>query len=119
MISKAVLLAAGIAMLSSTAFAQAPSRDESGQRRSDTYRSDDRDWRDYRGGWDRMGDHMDHGGDAGGRRGASFFLRNGNTSLGVRCGSGESLQTCVDAATKLMDRARSLQSSPPNAPVPQ
>jgi hypothetical protein len=119
MISKAVLLAAGVAILSSTAFAQAPSRDEPGQRRSDTYRSDDRDWGDHRGGWDRMSDHMDRGGEPSARRGASFFLRNGNTSLGMRCGSGESLQTCVDAATKLMDRARSLQSGPPNAPVPQ
>ena len=43
-----------------------------------------------------------------GQRGASFMLRSGDVRLGVRCSPSESMKACVDAATSLMDRAKSM-----------
>jgi hypothetical protein len=41
----------------------------------------------------------------GGRRGASFVLRNGNSTIAVRCDPRESMTTCVDLTTTLLERA--------------
>ncbi|GGH28169.1 hypothetical protein GCM10007036_37220 [Alsobacter metallidurans] len=43
--------------------------------------------------------------------GASFMLRAGDVRLAVRCNPSESMKACVDAATSLMDQAKTLTSS--------
>ncbi|PSC03378.1 hypothetical protein SLNSH_19110 [Alsobacter soli] len=45
-----------------------------------------------------------------GRAGASFMLRAGDVRLGVRCSPSETMKACVDAATDLMDRAKTLST---------
>jgi hypothetical protein len=95
---KAILLAA--AMVASASVAQAQGRDRD--------RDDDDDYRrEYREerGRDRDDYHRWHrrGGFGGGAR---FFIRSGETRLGVVCDRGESMRTCVDAALTLFDRIR-------------
>jgi hypothetical protein len=38
-------------------------------------------------------------------RGASFLLRSGEATLAVRCDPRDSMRSCVDAATTLLERA--------------
>src|SRR4051794_12548283 len=77
--------------------------------------SEDRDYRDrYRPNDDRAGGFEDREGDGGDRhhgRGASFFLRVGDTRIAARCSSGESMRACVDATLMLLDKAKSLQGA--------
>jgi hypothetical protein len=97
---KAILLAA--AMVVSASVAQAQGRDRDRDRDdADDYR---REYRQERGR-DRDDDHRWHhrGGFGGGAR---FFIRSGETRLGVVCDRGESMRTCVDAALTLFDRIR-------------
>jgi hypothetical protein len=92
---KAILLAAALALSASVAQAQGRDRD----------REDD-DRRDYRGE-ERYRDHDDHHGWHRGRGGgARFFMRSGDTRLGVVCDRNESMRNCVDAAITLFDRLR-------------
>ena len=86
-------------------------RDGRGEwRRDDRYREE---WHGYRddgprgpeGGW-----HHGRGWHGGHRGGAQFWLRSGETRLGVRCDPNEPMRACVDAATMLLDRARALTS---------
>ena len=100
---KTMLLAGVLALSASMAHAQGRDRD----------RDDDEDgWRDrreYRAqrGPDYDDDH--HGWRHGGlhrRGGARFFLRSGETRLGVVCDSAESMRNCVDAVMTLFDKVR-------------
>jgi hypothetical protein len=128
---KALLLAAGLALLSTSAWSQDSSRD-----RDDFDRGG---WRESRDGWDRDGDR-DRDGRRGSRmrddddddddrsgRGARFFLRSGDTQLRAVCGDRESTQACVDAALRMFDRlqsqaggtARPAGTPTPASPPPQ
>ena len=85
--------------------------------------SGDRDYRDrYRPNNDRAGGFEDRNGDGGDRhhgRGASFFLRVGDTRIAARCSNGETMRACVDATLMLLDKAKSLQGVPtePSSPA--
>ncbi len=109
---KALLLAAGLALLSTSAWSQSSSRDR------DEF--DRGGWRESRDEWDRDGDRDrdrrrgsrmrddddrdDDDDDARSGRGARFFLRSGDTQLRAVCGDRESTQACVDAALRMFDR---------------
>jgi hypothetical protein len=115
---KTIILAAGLALVATSAFSQTSPRD-----REDTSRG----WYDGRGDSDRgrdfgqwhgrmMRDH-DEGRDYNDRRaddgqrdetsgGARFFLRSGDTQLRIVCGDRESTRACVDAAMLLMERVQ-------------
>jgi hypothetical protein len=101
---KAILLAAALVVSASGAQAQGRDRDRDDD--DDSYR---REYRDDRGR-DR-GDHhrWHHWGGHGG--GARFFIRSGETRLGVVCDQGESMRNCVDAALTLFDKIRQAPSS--------
>ena len=123
---KALLLAAGLALLSTSAWSQASSRD-----RDDFDRGG---WRESRDEWDRDGDRDDdrrrgsrmrddddrEDNDDRSGRGARFFLRSGDTQLRAVCGSRESTQACVDAALRMFDRlqAQSGTAARPVTPAP-
>ena len=78
--------------------------------------SDDRDYRDrYRPNDDRAGGFESREGNGGDRhhgRGASFFLRVGDTRIAARCSNGETMRACVDATLMLLEKAKSLQGTP-------
>ncbi len=112
---KVLILAAGLAIVATSAWSQSSSRDR------DSY--DHRDWRESRSGWDRdsdrgRGDSMQDDDSDGGRsgRGARFFLRSGDTQLRVVCGDRESTSTCVDAALRMFDRVQSQQGTGSKSP---
>ncbi|EIM29432.1 hypothetical protein [Microvirga lotononidis] len=96
---KALLVAAGLMLVALPAFSQ--SSDDSGDRGS-SYGRQDRDLEDLLRGLDGP-----MSGRASSQRGAGFLLRSGDTTLAVRCDPRDSMRSCVDAATTLMDRARS------------
>jgi hypothetical protein len=112
---RALIIAAGWTLLASPAWAQSPpfGPDRDGDRME---RRDMRGDRDWRGGWGRDdrddGPRGPYGGWHGGHRhGAGFWLRSGETRLGVRCDPNEPMRACVDAATTLLDRVRALPTS--------
>lgn len=126
-----------LAALAATLATPALSQSARGYPPDDSSRGDTfREGRESRDGWreERGGGRGEYGGgrEERGRgfergawqdqdrpgRGSSFMLRNGNATLAMRCGN-EPMQACVDAALKLMDRARAMPATPPNAPVPQ
>jgi hypothetical protein len=107
---KAIILAAGLALVTTSALGQGSWRD-----RDD---DDRRGWReDRREGRDRdenrgraMRDHHDD--DHEGRsRAARFVLRSGDARMAVRCDDRESMRACVDAAMTLFDKVRTQQGS--------
>jgi hypothetical protein len=117
---KVLILAAGLALIGTSAWSQSSSRDDDRHGR----------WQESRDRWDRARDRDD---DRRGRamrdddddrsgRGARFFLRSGDTQLRVACGDEESTQACVDAALRMFDRVqsqpRATTSSPAPAPTP-
>ena len=118
---KALILAAGLALIGTSAWSQSISRDdEDGDRRAR--------WHDSRGGWDRGRGRDDNRDERRGRamrdeddeddhsgRDSRFSLRSGDTQLRVVCGSEESTQACVDAALRMFDR---LQSQPRTTTAP-
>lgn len=117
---KALILAAGLALVATGAWSQESSRD-----RDDYGRGS---WRESRDGWDRDRDRHrgpmimrgdDDEDDRGDRseRGARFFLRSGDTQLRVVCGNRESTQSCVDAALRMFDRVQSQQGTASRAPA--
>ena len=53
----------------------------------------------------------DHGREGSRRGGASFFLRNGDAVVAVRCDPQDSMKSCVDSTLTLLERARSMQPS--------
>jgi hypothetical protein len=91
-------------------------QDTFGQR--DNWRQD-RNWRDnddWRGGGEGMHGHMGmmmgphmHGGFAD-ERGASFSFGNGRARMSVHCPANEPVETCVRAASQLLDKITSLRS---------
>jgi len=133
---RVLIIAAGCALLASPlpALAQSPpsgsdtdraerrdvrdDRDGRGWGRDDRHREE---WRGYRddgprgpgGGW-----HHGGGWHGGHRGGAQFWLRSGETRLGVRCDPNEPMRACVDAATTWLDRARTLTNPGTGATPP-
>ena len=99
---KAILMAGALALSASMAHAQGRDRDRD---------DDDDSWRDrreYRAerGRDYDDDHHGWHGRFHKGGGARFFLRSGDTRLGVVCDSGESMRNCVDAAMTLFEKVR-------------
>jgi len=112
---KAIILAAGLGLLATSAFGQGSWRD-----RDD---DDRRGWREDRrdGGRDRddmRGRSMRDDDGGGPSRPARFVLRSGETRMAIRCDDRESMRACVDAALTLFDRVRTQQSTTTNAPTP-
>ena len=123
MIKRALIIAAGCALLAGPvpASAQSPA---AGFGPNHAERQDLRGDRDWRGGWRRDDRDRDDrrayrddgqrgseenrnwggGRDDSPRRGAHFWLRSGDTRLGVRCDPNEPMRACVDAATTLLDK---------------
>ena len=52
-------------------------------------------------------DRRGYGDDASGG-GSSFYMKVGDAKIHVQCGPRETMKNCVDAATTLLDKARSL-----------
>ncbi|WP_336490011.1 hypothetical protein [Methylobacterium nigriterrae] len=108
--SKALITAACLLLLPLPALAQSSSRDDDrggsydrGDSRKDDMRyhpNEDRE-RGYRHGY----------ADDAPRGGSSFHMKIGDAKINVRCGPRETLKDCVDAATTLLDKARSLPVS--------
>lgn len=120
---KALILAAGLALIGTSAWSQSPSRDDDDD--------DDRRgrWHESHGRWDRDRDRDDdgrgyhrgrgmHGDDDRSGRGARFFLRSGDTQLRIVCGEEESTQACVDAALRMFDRVQSQPRAATSSPTP-
>ena len=106
--SKALIAAACLLALPLPVLAQSSSRDDDRGRSYDRGdgRKDDTRYRPNEE-WDRSY-RRGYGDDASGG-GSSFHMRMGDAKIHVRCGSRETLKDCVDAATTLLDKARSLQ----------
>ena len=108
---KALVIAAGLAFVATSAWSQSLSRDRDDDGRD--RRESHREWRDRDDRRDRsMRDEDDHG------RAARFVLRSGDSQLVVRCDDRESMRACVDAALSLLDRARSYQATAPGSTTP-
>ena len=100
--NKAFVITAVLMLSPFPAFGQ---NDPGGEGHDSSYSRRDRDLEDILRG---MGDH----GREGARRGgAAFFLRHGDSVVGVRCDPQDSMKACVDATLTLLDRARSMQPS--------
>lgn len=92
-------------------------------RRDDDERSAEND--DWRGGWRRDGEGMHgHMGMTMGprlhdrfadERGASFSFGNGGARMSVHCPAKEPVETCVRAASQLLDKIGSLRAGNPAA----
>jgi hypothetical protein len=100
---RAFLAAAGLILIALPAFGQ--SSDDSDVRGS-SYSRQDRDLDDLLRGLD--GGAMRRGGPA---RGAGFLLRAGDATLAVRCDPRDTMRACVEAATTLLERARTAMPS--------
>ena len=99
---KALLMAAGLMLISLPALSQSSTDTE------DRGRSYDRRGRDIEELLRGIGDEP-----SGSRlrRGAAFLLRNGDATVAVRCDPQENMRACVDATTTLLKQART--SLPP------
>lgn len=104
---KALIAATCLLVLPLPVIAQSSSRDEDRGRSYDrgNSRRDDTRYRPNED-WDRSYWHG-YGAEAPGG-GSSFHIRMGDAKIHVRCGPRETLKDCVDAATTLLDKARSL-----------
>ena len=101
---KAIILAAGLALVTTSALGQGSWRDRDDEDRRG-WREDRRDGRDRDDMRGRsMRDHHDDDESSG--RAARFMLRSGDARMAVRCDDRESMRTCVDAALTLFDRVR-------------
>jgi hypothetical protein len=112
---KVLLLTAGLVLVATSAWSQSASRDREDHPRGG--------WHEGRGGWDRdwndrRGRSMRDDDEDRSGRGASFFLRSGDTQLRVVCGDRETTRSCVDAALMMFDRVQSQQGSTSRAPSP-
>src|SRR4051812_18041219 len=101
--SRLLMTAAGCVLLAGAPAAWAQSPPEGGTNPAE--REYPRgDWRGS-GGWDGGGredgggwhGHHERGGPGGFRGGAQFWLRSGDTRLGVSCDPNEPIRACVDA----------------------
>jgi hypothetical protein len=95
---RAFFAAAGLMLIALPAFSQS-SEDTSD--RGSSYGRRDRDLDDLLRGLDSGGM-----GRSGSSRGAGFLLRSGDATLVVRCDPRDTMRACVDAATTLLERAR-------------
>jgi hypothetical protein len=109
---KAVLLAAALALSASAAHAQGRDDEDDGWRERREHRAERGRDRDDEHGW-----REERGGRFGGRGGggARFFVRSGETRVGVVCDRGESMRSCLDATLMLLDKARQAGSAAPPA----
>ena len=119
---KALILAAGLALIGTSAWSQSPSRDDDDDRHGRWYESrdrwdGDRDRGDDRGERRRRAMRDDDDDDRSGGH-AHFFVRSGDTQLRVVCGDRESTQACVDAALRMFDRVQSQPRAATGAPAP-
>jgi hypothetical protein len=108
---KILILAAGLALVATSAYSQTSSRDR------DDYGREE--WRESRGGWDQDDDRRrgrGHHDDDRSASGAHFFIRSGDAQLRVVCGGRESTQACVDAALRMFDRVQAQQGAAPRSP---
>ena len=100
---KAIILAAGAALLATSALGQSSWRERDDDRRG---------WREERpdGGRDRdqmRARSLREDDDEGGRsRGARYVLRSGDARLAVRCDDRESMRTCLEVTLTLFDKIR-------------
>lgn len=100
---RAFLAATGLMLIALPAFGQ--SSGDTGDRGS-SYSRQDRDLDDLLRGLDGGG--MGRGGLA---RGAGFLLRAGDMTLAARCDPRDTMRACVEAATTLLERARTAMPS--------
>jgi len=114
---KALLVASGLMLVALPAFSQSSDEPED---RGSSYSRRDRDLEDLLRGLDGG---IGRGGPA---RGAGFLLRSGDATLAVRCDPRDSMRACVDAATTLIERARTAMppgggsgGAAPGAPPPR
>jgi hypothetical protein len=49
-------------------------------------------------------------------RGAAFAIGSGENRIVIRCADGETMQACVDAATRLIDKVQALRPADPARP---
>ena len=101
--NRAFLITAVLLLSPFPAFGQ---HDPGGEGHDSSYSRRDRDLEDILRG---IGDSGREGMRRGG--GASFFLRNGDAIVAVRCDPQDSMKSCVDSTLTLLDRARSMQPS--------
>lgn len=109
---RAIILAAGLAVLGTPALSQSSGRDRD-------YDDDRRGWRESRDRDDRgrddrgrsMREHHDDDDDRSQSRAARFVLRSGDARMAVRCDDRESMRACVDAALTMFDRIRTQQGT--------
>jgi hypothetical protein len=113
---KALILAAGLALLGTSAWGQSSSRDDGDHHGR---------WYDSRDGWDGVRDRDGRGerrqrDDDDDRPGgnAHFFVRSGDTQLQVVCNDRDSTQACVDAALRMFDRVQSQPRAAASSPAP-
>lgn len=117
---KTLILAAGLALVTTSAFSQTSSREREDGGGRGWYEGRGggggaergRDFGEWRGRVMREHDES-RGGESGG---AKFFLRSGDTQLRVVCGDRESTRSCVDAALLMLDRVKE-QGSTTRAPT--
>ena len=102
-----LITAACLLVLPLPVLAQGSSRDDDRDRsydRSESRRDEGR----YHPNEDRDRDYRRGYGEDASRGGSSFHMKVGDAKIHVRCGPRETLKDCVDAATTLLDKARSL-----------
>ena len=58
-----------------------------------------------------------HQGLQGGARGARLKLKRGDSSIDIRCPSGENIATCVEAVGRLMDRLQAMPQTSTTIPA--
>jgi hypothetical protein len=119
---KALILAAGLALIGTSAWSQSPSRDDDDDRPGRWYESrdrwdGDRDRDNDRGDRRRRAMRDDDDDDRSGGH-AHFFVRSGDTQLRVVCSDRESTQACVDAALRMFDRVQSQPRPATGSPAP-
>lgn len=119
---KALILAAGLALIGTSAWSQSSSRNDDDGRHGRWYDSrdrwdGDRDRDDDRGDRRRRAMRDDDDNDRPGGN-AHFFVRSGDTQLRVVCSDRESTQACVDAALRMFDRVQSQPRASTSAPTP-
>ena len=109
--NKILLMTAGLLLMPLPALSQTASDTDSGDRGS--FR--DRQEREIEDLLRSITDEVSGGG-GGPRRGASFLMRSGDATVAVRCDPRETMSTCVDLTTQLLERARSAMTPGGGAP---
>lgn len=109
----AIASTALLALCAAPAFSQGFPRDEERGRGYDRGYGRDEGMMGRRGegrGRDERGDRSD----GGSGRGSSFQMKIGDTNIDVKCDARETLRDCVDAATTLLDKSRSMAPAAPS-----